>query len=271
MVILHELTDGPGYCLDELTPAELVFVRGRITDQYLGRLAELQPGLVEPARAAGIAGYHTLPIAFDHTSAWPKETRLLPARHVADFARMGFFRRIRRQLGPGAVISHDELNWRLVRPGLPEDVGPVHLDRWFWDGGYGTMPEGYDRFKVWIAVHTEPGANGLAVLPHSQRRSDWKHHFEVRDGVRKPVLDEDPDALGMGLLPLGPGGLVMFHDELLHGGVVNRGATCRVSIELTVLFPRAEGQARAARLIRRGGGVGRAVAGAAVAGPRTEG
>jgi hypothetical protein len=63
----------------------------------------------------------------------------------------------------------------------------------------------------------------------------------------------------------------MFHDELLHGGVLNRGATCRVSIELTVLFPRAEGLARAGRLARRGGGVGRAVAGAAVAGTRTEG
>lgn len=251
MVILHALTAGPGYCLDRLTPGELDFVRARVTTQYLDRLAELQPELSGPARDAGLARYHTLPIRFDHTASWPKSSRLLPARYLADFATMGFFRRIRRQLGPKAVISHDELNWRLVRPGRPEDVGPIHLDKWFWDAGYGTMPDGYDRFKIWIALFTEPGANGLAVKPGSHRRANWKHHFEVRDGVRKPVLDEDPAALAMELLPLQPGQMVMFHDELLHGGVVNRGTTCRVSMELTVLFPREEGLARAERLLRR--------------------
>src|SRR5262245_31665845 len=210
MVILHELTAGPGYCLDRLTAGELEFVRTRVTAQYLDRLAELQPELVDAARDAGIANYHTLPIRFEHTTSWPKASRLLPTRHVADFATMGFFRRIRRQLGPNAVISHDELNWRLVRPGRPEDVGPIHLDKWFWDGGYGTMPAGYDRFKIWMALYTEPGANGLAVKPDSHRRSDWRHHFEVRDGVRKPVLDEDPDALDMELLRLEPGQMVMF-------------------------------------------------------------
>jgi hypothetical protein len=256
MVILDEITDGPGFCLDALTPAELEFVRGRIAAQYLDRLAELQPDLVPPARERGIANYHTLPVAFDHGTSWPKATRLLDAKYVADFSRMGFFRRIRSQIGPSAVISHDELNWRLVRPNQPGDVGPLHADRWFWDAGYGygSMPAGFDRFKIWIAVHTEPGANGLCVKPHSHRR-EWKHHFEEKDGVRKPVCDEDPESVGMELLPIAAGGMVMFHDEMLHGGVVNRGSTCRVSIELTVLFDRAEALARSARLRRQPAGV----------------
>jgi hypothetical protein len=267
MVILQELTAGPGYCVDRLTAGELAFVRSRVTAQYLGRLAQLQPELVEPAAEAGIANYHTLPIQFEHNASWPKAARLLHARYVADFATMGFFRRIRRQLGPDAIISHDELNWRLVRPGRPEDVGPIHLDKWFWDAGYGTMPDGYDRFKIWMALYTEPGANGLSVKSGSHRRSDWRHHFEFRDGVRKPVLDEDPDTLDMELLPLAAGQMVMFHDELLHGGVVNRGATCRVSMELTVLFPRDEGLARTARLLRRR----QPATGLAAAAPGTEG
>ena len=54
--------------------------------------------------------------------------------------------------------------------------------------------------------------------------SEWRHHFEEKDGVRKPVFDEDPESLGMELLPIAAGGMVMFHDELLHGGVVNRGS-----------------------------------------------
>jgi hypothetical protein len=59
--------------------------------------------------------------------------------------------------------------------------------------------------------------------------------------------------------------MVMFHDELLHGGVVNRGTMCRVSMELTVLFPRDEGLARAERLLRR------PATGLASAAPGTEG
>jgi len=245
--ILSELTEGPGYCLDyKLTARELADVRRMITRQYLERLAIFAPDLVEPAAAVGIENYHTLPIRFDHACSWPKETRLLPKRHLVDFMGMEFHRHIEAEFGP-VRISHDELNWRLVRPGQPTDVGPVHLDRWFWDGGYGSMPEGYDRFKIWIPVFTEPGANGLMVKPFSQKQLNWKHHFEVRDGVRKPVLDEDEAELDMQLLPLRPGEMVLFHDNLLHGGVVNRGRKCRVSIELTILFPKEDSNHRARR------------------------
>ena len=250
MAILHDLYDGPGYTREALAPAELGHVRALITAQYLARIGALQPDLVGPARAAGLAGYHTLPVAFDHATSWPKETRLLDPRHVADFAAMGFMARIRGQVGPSAIISHDELNWRLVRPHEPADVGPVHADKWFWDAGYGygSMPAGFDRFKVWIGVHTEAGLNGLTVKPDSHRTDNWKRHFEVKGGVRKPVLDEDEAALDMQLLPLHPGEMVLFHDELLHGGALNRGSACRVSIELTVLFDKAEGLRRLAGL-----------------------
>ncbi len=249
MVILDEINEGPGFCLEGLAPNELEFVRGLIFDQYLSRIGQLQHDLVPIARERGIARYHTLPTTFEHGKSWPKASRLLDPKYVADFSRMGFFRRIQSQIGPTAVISHDKLNWRLVRPNQPSDIGPIHADKWFWDAGYGygSMPDGFDRFKVWIAIHTEPGANGLCVKPHSHRQ-EWKHHFEEKDGVRKPVFDEDPDVLETELLPLGAGKLVMFHDELLHGGVVNRGATCRVSIELTVLFNRNDAIARAIAL-----------------------
>jgi hypothetical protein len=238
MPILDELTDGAGYYLGcRLTPAELVRVRDMITRHYLAGMAVLAPALVEEAAVVGIENYHALPLPFDHGSAWRKETRLLPPCDVDDCARMGFCRQIDEQVGP-IRISHGELNWRLVRPGQPTDVGPLHLDKWFWDAGYGTMPAGHDRFKIWIAVFCEPGANGLMVKPFSQERRTWKHHFERRDGIRKPVLDENEDELRLQLLPLKPGDMVLFHDRLLHGGAVNRGAKCRVSLELTILFPR---------------------------------
>ena len=50
MAILDEITDGPGFCFEELAPAELEFVRGLITAQYLDRLGRLQPELVPRPR-----------------------------------------------------------------------------------------------------------------------------------------------------------------------------------------------------------------------------
>jgi hypothetical protein len=244
VTIFNELDGARGYFVDSLSDAELAQVRAVIGAQYLANITRLQPDLAERAREAGMTHYHTLPITFDHARAWPKAARLLDPSYVDDFSRMGFFGRVREHFGASAYISNGELNWRLVRPQQASDVGPVHADKWFWDAGYGEglMPVGFDRFKIWIAIFTEPGANGLMIKPGSHHR-DWAHHFEERDGARKPVFDEDPDAIGMQLLPLGPGKLVMFHDRLLHGGVVNRGNSCRVSIELTVLYDVAEAQA----------------------------
>jgi hypothetical protein len=252
MNILYELTDGPGYCVGySLSPEELSHVNDMITQQYLERLAVLAPDLVERARKIGIEQYHQLPIPFDHGKVWGKHSRLLPDRCLAAFPRMRFYRQIEEQLG-SVVISHDELNWRLVRPNQPGDVGPVHADKWFWDAGYGSMPEGSDRFKIWIPIHTEAGRNGLLVKPHSHKSKEWKHHFEVRDGINKPVLDERTEDLNMQLLPQRAGEMVMFNDEFLHGGAVNNGERCRVSLELTILFPLLEGKRRLEQYRRSG-------------------
>ncbi len=230
---------GPGFATERLTAAELAEVRGLITAQYLDRIGEAAPALVGAARAAGVAGYHTLPLPFDHGTFWEKARRVLGPETVPAFERMGFFRRIRAVL-PSAAVYQPDLMWRIVRPGQPGDIGPVHADKWFWDAGNGDLPAGHDRFKVWLAVHTEPGLNGLTVKPGSHLTDRWKRHVEERHGKRKPVLDEDEAALRMELLPLAPGELVLFHDGLLHGGAPNAGAACRVSLEMTVTYPAAE-------------------------------
>jgi len=244
-----EINDGRGYALDALTPAELAEVRRVITDQYLGHLRAAAPELVGPAAAAGIQNYHTLPVPFDHGSFWGKEKRVPPLSAVPVFERMGFFRRI-RDLLPSAAVYHDDLMWRVVRPNQPSDVGPVHADKWFWDAGNGALPAGHDRFKIWMAVFTEPGRNGLTVKEHSHTSDRWKHHFEFKHGKMKPVLDESPEEIGMELLPLAAGEMVLFHDALLHGGALNVGTTCRVSIEVTVMYLADEGERRLAEARR---------------------
>src|SRR5262249_58299514 len=101
---------------------------------------------------------------------------------------------------PSAAIYADDLMWRVVRPGQPSDVGPVHADKWFWDAGNGSIPADHGRFKVWIAIHTEPGLNGLSIKPGSHKSDRWRRHFETRHGKLKPVLDESVEELAMQLL-----------------------------------------------------------------------
>ena len=237
----REINDGPGFAFDALTNDELAIVREMILRQYLDRLGAVSSALRSEAAAAGIARYHTLALPFEHAAFWSKEKRVLPAATHAALARLGFFRRIREMM-PSARIYGDDLMWRIVRPDAAGDIGPVHADKWFWDAGHGSIPANTARFKMWTAVYTEPGRNGLCVKEHSHSSDDWNHRFELKNGQLKPVIDETPEELGMKLLLLKPGEMVLFHDALLHGGVVNRGTTCRVSIEMTILYAIEEGE-----------------------------
>jgi hypothetical protein len=235
MGIYDALTTGPGYYLGQrLTELELRTMHGMIAAHYLERLRATDPTLEKQAAVLGIENYHRLAHGLDHGAVWPKEARLLPAGCLPVVKKMAFYRAIADEFHDIDIFDA-ELNWRLVRPHALEDVGPVHADGWFWDLGYGRIPEGYDRFKVWVPLVAEPGSNGLSILPNSHRR-DWKHHTEVRHGIPKPAIDENVEELGMQLLFLSPGEMVMFHDRLLHAGVVNRGTRCRVSLELTIFF-----------------------------------
>ncbi len=236
MGIHDAIENGQGFYLGaSLTDPELEILRGMITAQYIEHFQEFAPQSAKEAARIGIENYHLLQHGFDHGTVWPKHARILPAERVGALKKMAFYQAIADDFGD-VSISDDELNWRLVRPHAADDVGPVHADRWFWDIGYGRIPEGWDRFKIWIPVFAEPGLNGLSVKPFSHLRNDWKHHTEIRGGMAKPVFDEDAAQLNMQLLRLAPGEMVMFHDALLHGGVVNRGSRCRVSLELTIFF-----------------------------------
>ncbi len=236
MGIHDALVRGTGYFLDQrLTEEELYTLRKMITAQYLGHLRRIDPHLAAEAERDGIANYHFFQERLDHAAAWPKQVRTLPAGDIPVLERMGFCRTIAKEYGEMAIYGED-LMWRLVRPHAEDDVGPVHADRWFWDFGNGEIPAGWDRFKIWLPIHAEPGLNGLSVKPFSHLRDDWKRHSDFRHGKPKPVLDENVEDLHMQLLPLAPGQMVMFHDALLHGGVINRGGQCRVSLEMTIFF-----------------------------------
>lgn len=241
---LPENLQGPlGYDLSfSLQATELAAVKRLIERQWLAHLAAHAPDAAEQFAARGIEYYHEHAGVLDHGSIWPKRARILPLEAVQEIRQTTLLKKLADALGEFTISDEDEVGWeeiywRLVRPGEPADVGPLHADRWFWELDKMPTPAGAQRVKVWVAVVCEPGRNGLQVVPGSHHR-DWRWHGEPRFGRLKPQIDEDTAALNPELLPTQPGAAVVFHDSLLHGGVVNTGTTTRVSFEFT-MFVRA--------------------------------
>ncbi len=234
--------DGPaGYSLEvRLAADELACVRHHIETQWRDVLARhVTAEVLADFAARGLARYHELADRIDHANLWPKAARILPAPAVAEIRGLPFFATLEAAFGPIDIsdedeVGHEEIYWRLVRPHEPNDMGPLHADRWFWDLGHGTTPPDRRRVKVWVAVVSEPGRNGLRLVPGSHRR-EWRYHGVAKHGKMKPEFGEDESTLDVQLMPTAPGDAVVFHDALLHGGAPNQGSTTRVSFEMTLL------------------------------------
>jgi len=70
---------------------------------------------------------------------------------------------------------------------------------------------------------------------HKQRHP---YRAETRHGRSKPILELKNGSPETFLAPLEAGGTILFHDGLLHGGVVGRGVATRVSVEFTLFVKR---------------------------------
>lgn len=244
---LREAIDHPGYTRRmRLTAAELAALRAEIEGQWLRRIESAAPALAAQARALGMARYHELAPPPDHEQLWPKGERILAADAVARLRRLPLFGRLREVFGPFSVAegfhgsTHvaglEEIYWRLVRPGVDSDVGPLHADCWFhdiMDMRGRAFPEQCFTMKIWIPVYCERGRNGLMMVPESHLR-DWKHSTRWVNGQPKPSFDDDAQAV---LIPTEPGEMLIFHERTLHGGARNQGERTRVSAEITLVFP----------------------------------
>ncbi|HWZ47460.1 MAG TPA: phytanoyl-CoA dioxygenase family protein, partial [Herbaspirillum sp.] len=92
--------------------------------------------------------------------------------------------------------------------------------------------------KMWLAIITEPGLNGLYVVPGSHRKQWRVAHTTGADGYARPALDEALGDYAPQLIAAAPGQAILFNEKLLHGGAPNAGATCRVSVEITFILQR---------------------------------
>ncbi len=145
-----------------------------------------------------------------HADIFTKARRLLPDYDVDEIKAMPFMHKLRDDLGAftlatvilpdGTQTPREEIYWRIVRPNEPSDVGPAHRDRDF-HAQYGIL-EGVDTRKVWIPLWAEENC-GLRV-----------HDTIVWE----------------------PGTMAVFDADTVHQGVVNRGKSARVSMEITLVL-----------------------------------
>lgn len=237
-----------GYSADmKLTASELEVFRQHINQHWLEVIDGTHPELTKEAQAYGIANYHQISDRMDHNKLWSKRNRVLPQSSVDCIKSLPFITQLKKEFGEFSISDiydtqqhhgKEEIYWRLVRPNRQNDVGSLHRDSWFHDsfnGGYGMFPEGTTTVKVWIPIYCEPGKSGLALVAGSHLR-EWNYHFETMNGAAKPILDEDPSTIDAKLIPTEPGNMLIFNENVLHGGVVNRGEKTRVSVEITMVL-----------------------------------
>jgi len=221
---------------------ELFILKSLVREQYLHRLATMAPKQVKNFYLNEMSQYHRLSDLIEHENMWPKSTRILGPSAVEQVINLPFFQMLMKKFSIDSIATEEdcgwqEMYWRIVRPGNT-DVGSLHADRWFWDLGHGTMPKDMHRLKIWIALDVESGLSGLSVIPGSHLKNDWAYHGEVdHTGTAKPKFDEDISQLNIYDVPTKQGDFIIFHDDLIHGGMENRSNTTRVSIEATLLIP----------------------------------
>lgn len=225
MGILDKIKGTEGFAFERefLSNDELEFIRQLIKFQYVDRLNQ-----------AGPRYYHA------HSLLWPKRERILSEAASRLIQSMTCFGKLKKEFGELSVTAEEELipagemYWRLVRPNMLSDIGPLHADRWFWDAADQRIPDGRARVKVWLPIWTEPGLNGLELILGSHRMN-LKYEVEMRDGKKKPVIVPGQH-INPVLIPAAPGDAIIFHDELVHGGARNIGELTRVSMEFTILI-----------------------------------
>src|SRR3990167_938972 len=248
MSVREQVFGEPGYSTDIcLSAVELSFFRQAIYEQWLTRIANQYPGFVDSFIKEGIQNYHYFSDQVNHAELWQKRWRSLPQKTVDVIKEFRFIKDLQKEFGSFSISSvvnenvvtegEEEIYWRLVMPGVASDVGPLHADKWFHNlaGEYGMFPPGTTTVKIWLAINTEPNRNGLIVVPNSHTRN-WKYNAVEKEGVVRPCIAEDVDALDTILVPTESGRLIIFNERLLHGGSVNHGKETRISAEITMVL-----------------------------------
>lgn len=229
-----------------LSPREISHIKGNITSQYLLRLSEES---IPPASFSSHSkllfppqSYHEISSSIDHSRLWSKPFRVLDKEFISWFSAGSLMNFLVEQFGKNIDITDEErlgygnVYWRLVRPQNSRDVGPLHRDKWFWDIDKNqVLPEyPFKRIKCWMPLVPESSLNGLLIVKGSHKDTEITWTQFEKDGRIKPKLVIESLKDHPLRADLDVGDVLIFHDELVHGGSINESRFTRISLEFTV-------------------------------------
>ena len=242
---LRELIDSPGYISNfALDNKELNLFTEAITTQWIKKINDVSETAYKEIKKKRISidNYHLISKKINHATIWSKKSRILNRNFTKKFLNTNFFNKLRNLFGDIIISDEEKLGygniyWRLVRPNQSSDIGPYHRDSWFWQLNQSFPKPNYPftRVKIWISIYTENGKSGLLVEKNSHKRNDILWEGKSKHGIMKPTLIEKKNNFDMELLPTNPGDCIIFNDNLIHGGALNKGSKTRVSAEFTIL------------------------------------
>jgi hypothetical protein len=207
----------------------------------LSRIRSIIKGHIELAlnrEVDSIQNYHMLGNNA-HALMRPKSSRILSADATAEVMSMESFETLKSTL-PGYVVgpvvdergvtARPEVYFRLVRPDSPNDTGLPHLDHWFHRKAGLPYAIG-TTYKVWISIVSEPGLNGLCFFP----QASTQRLYEIFRNESEDCTDFS-QVSGNPIMPyVAPGEGFFFRDDVIHGGIPNRGTHTRCSVEITFI------------------------------------
>lgn len=238
-IMMQEVEGDVGYSTRlRLAEEELGLLRRMVHLQWLARIGEHHPDLIEIFKRIEINDYHLHSELIEHSKIWTKKNRILSNGDVYAIRQMAFMKTLAEEFGEFQIsneegLEKEEIYWRLVRPQNQADVGPLHADSMFWDLGHGCYSDGFKRIKVWIALYCESGKSGFRYAPGSHKHK-IEYIEERRGGVLKPKINDLMlKTLQINTFETEPGGIIIFNDDLIHGGLLG-GKKTRLSMEFTM-------------------------------------
>lgn len=172
-----------------------------------------------------------------------KHLRFLTGRNAALVTEVEWVRRLLLKFPDAHVVNaidprtgridQAEIYFRLVTPGEGGNRHDVHIDEWY-DEIYQVERSKRATVKIWVALQTEPGKNGLLVRAINGGEDIGFSVSKTLNGLRpRPVSDFD---LSQFTYPeVAPGEAIAFDSsKVLHVGALNLSKHNRISVEISL-------------------------------------
>jgi len=236
---MYKLLDGqPGFYESYIGDDALLVLRSIVCNSFKNLIYENYLKRLSKYSIENLNDYQSEHFYFDHGSIFNKVARCISANDIEIICKLNFLKKLFTDLSVEYIsdeenIGRPNIYWRLVRPDAIDDVGPLHVDSWFWNLGHGRIESNQRRIKIWIPLYLDVGKSGFSLVRNSHLEK-FRYGSIYKNGINKPTFDPMQVEGRVELISSIPGTAIIFNDDLIHGGVVG-GNKARLSLEFTMV------------------------------------